>query len=335
MLQASTVPAYLLGRGMLAPEELLEPEVFLVEHQRRNSSFELHRPGTGGYFVKQPASPLASPSPALGREHRILVQLSRDQRVASHVPRPVAHDVRRDVLVTELVRGSTVSDRQLRTGVFPEDHAHALAGVLRAIHAVRPEAPGTDACEVPLALQLLQHTPDADDPGAPALRAVATSPALQQLVRDVLARWPRSTLIHGDLRWDNVILADDGRQVLVDWELWALGDPAWDVACVAAQSLQWWAASAGPSGQPADSTFPLARVLPSMFRFVDTYAAERSEGFVVRVAQLTALRLVQAAYELLSGRASGANIDLVLRVADALAARPRDGWRRLRAGQRP
>lgn len=59
-----------------------------------------------------------------------------------------------------------------------------------------------------------------------------------RLARTVPADGGRTSLLHGDYRFDNVVLADDGSVAAVlDWELCTLGDPVVD-AC---WSLQYWA----------------------------------------------------------------------------------------------
>ncbi len=59
-------------------------------------------------------------------------------------------------------------------------------------------------------------------------------------VDDVLVRMGqlRSTLIHSDLRADNLLFAPDGTAVtLIDWQGAGIGPPAWDLAYLLSQSL--------------------------------------------------------------------------------------------------
>ncbi|MEA2722219.1 MAG: hypothetical protein QOJ39_4083 [Candidatus Eremiobacteraeota bacterium] len=41
-----------------------------------------------------------------------------------------------------------------------------------------------------------------------------------------------SAFVHGDVRWENVIVAGDDDAVLIDWEDAGRGAPAWDVGCL-------------------------------------------------------------------------------------------------------
>jgi thiamine kinase-like enzyme len=47
-------------------------------------------------------------------------------------------------------------------------------------------------------------------------------------------------VVHGDVRWNNALLADRGsgeQVVLIDWEFAQMGDPAWDLAGGASEAL--------------------------------------------------------------------------------------------------
>jgi aminoglycoside phosphotransferase (APT) family kinase protein len=93
----------------------------------------------------------------------------------------------------------------------------------------------------------------------------------------------RSCLVHGDLKWDNVV-SEGGQGVrVVDWERAAMGDPAWDVAGILHEQVV----------DPRTAIFASA--------FLDAYlqAADPPDpaGFAERAARLAGARLVQSALE--------------------------------------
>jgi aminoglycoside phosphotransferase (APT) family kinase protein len=90
-----------------------------------------------------------------------------------------------------------------------------------------------------------------------------------RLSRTVPAPSGKPGLVHGDYRFDNVVLADDGTVAAVlDWELCTLGDPVAD-AC---WSLQYWA---DPDDEVTflTSSPTLARALPRRSEVLGRYAA--------------------------------------------------------------
>lgn len=66
--------------------------------------------------------------------------------------------------------------------------------------------------------------------------------AIDQARRD----WRRETVVHGDVRWDNLLVAAGAAQGpnmnfrLIDWETLGAGDPAWDVASQLSEYVRMW-----------------------------------------------------------------------------------------------
>jgi aminoglycoside phosphotransferase (APT) family kinase protein len=67
---------------------------------------------------------------------------------------------------------------------------------------------------------------------------IATDPSLSQGLRSAREGWRNLCLIHADLKHDNILLiedADSPRVAIIDWEMARVGDPAWDLAGLAAR----------------------------------------------------------------------------------------------------
>ena len=96
-----------------------------------------------------------------------------------------------------------------------------------------------------------------------------------------MPRAERSVLVHGDYRFDNVILSDEHRvHAVLDWELSTLGDPYSDLGVL----LAYWTESddeLGPLERPPSS----APGFGGRLAIVDTYervtASARSRHLVV------------------------------------------------------
>lgn len=167
------------------------------------------------------------------REHRIMSALT-----PSDVPVPVPLGVDTDqqgadFYVTTFVDGRVVRTSDDATDLSPVERRSAaldLVDVLAGIHAVDPDAVGLGDLarkEDYIARQLRrwygqwqdQHTHDL--PAIPTLhdRLITKIPDQQDV-----------SIVHGDYRLDNTIIADDGRiAAVLDWELCTLGDPLADV----------------------------------------------------------------------------------------------------------
>jgi aminoglycoside phosphotransferase (APT) family kinase protein len=134
--------------------------------------------------------------------------------------------------------------------------------------------------------------------------------ALDQLHDD----WRPSRLIHGDFKWSNVLVQQDGtgipvRALLLDWEMAQLGDPAWDVG----SALHAFITEAVLELEAIDGTKPeaaagllgavLARLLPAHRDFWSRYleAARLTEAEARdlrdRLPGHVAARLLKSAFE--------------------------------------
>jgi aminoglycoside phosphotransferase (APT) family kinase protein len=148
--------------------------------------------------------------------------------------------------------------------------ADSLLATQAALHAVDPVAVGLGelgASGGSVERQLERWRRQYDD------GRVRRLPLLEELhlrlARTVPATSSPAALIHGDYRFDNVVLGEDGAVVAVlDWELSTLGDPVAD-AC---WSLLYWA---DPDDQDTflPSSPTLAGGLPSRAEAAGRYAA--------------------------------------------------------------
>lgn len=114
--------------------------------------------------------------------------------------------------------------------VAPLAAMHRAAG--RLVHAGR--LPAALKGPPPWGLRLF----DGDAPAelwrhpvlGPLLARVGADRAIVTGMRRARGAWRPVTLVHADLKHDNLLLARDGRLAVVDWEMARAGDPAWDLA---------------------------------------------------------------------------------------------------------
>lgn len=131
--------------------------------------------------------------------------------------------------------------------------------------------------------------------------------------------WRVATVIHGDLRLDNLLALPAGDVRLVDWELVQAGDRAWDVAGVLHDLLGLWirglpgGAELTSERRAAAAERPLGELHPLFRAFWHGYLAtgevglDRGDGgdegddvagLLRRSVRFSVLRLIQTAWEL-------------------------------------
>jgi hypothetical protein len=136
--------------------------------------------------------------------------------------------------------------------------------------------------------------------------------ALCRSLDDLSAMWQSSTVIHGDIKSDNVLWIKEeqssgGAIRIVDWEMVQRGDPAWDVAGYFQDVLLFWLTSL-PSADSVEEMVdrcarPLRMLHPLFRSFWRAYrgtmgAAHHSAELLSRAVKYTGGRLIQSAYEM-------------------------------------
>lgn len=349
------VVALLCERGLISRRDVVHGRITIENSSRRHLSMKVYIEDGRSLFVKRAHT--TDRQMSLAREasaYRMFSSLPEVDPLRRHVPVLVSYDSARHVLIVEVVeRGENARERQLQHRRMALWCARGLGAVLSMLHASSRAAElgthdrETVASDPPGALEMHRpHVSLIHQSSAASLElfaAIQSSDELCAQLNHLSSSWRRTSLIHGDVKWDNVVVAPPTmlRTVtLVDWEFFAMGDPCWDVGAVFADYLGIWLASIPMGGGRPFSRFeshariPLARLRPSLRTFWQTYvntAEELESGSDVtldRCMQNSAARLLQSAFEYTQGRGlfDGrvvATVQLAKNVLDAPAAAAR------------
>jgi aminoglycoside phosphotransferase (APT) family kinase protein len=238
-LDLGAIAGFLVGEGVPVAGRL---RAQLIEGGRSNLTFALtddrHR-----WVLRRP--PLAATTPSahdMAREFRVMRALE-----ATDVPVARTVALCEDVAVTgapftvvEYVEGTTIRTRQ-ELRALDDDQvaacARALVGALAGLHRVDHRAVGLESfgrAHGYAARQLRRWT------GQWRIVAAGRFPLAERLADRLAAAVPEqehTTVVHGDFRIDNTLLAPNDPGVVravVDWELSTIGDPVADVALMCA-----------------------------------------------------------------------------------------------------
>jgi hypothetical protein len=162
------------------------------------------------------------------------------------------------------------------------------------------------------------------------LNIIQSYPDFPHTLDRLRERWRFDSLIHGDIKWDNLHVTLEGvggveaapegagapkpadgkvRLRLIDWELADFGDACWDAGAVFQSYLSFWVFSMpAAAGVPAEqlvgaAQFPVERMQPAIRAFWKTYVETRGLGSeeardaLERSVAYGAARMIQTAYE--------------------------------------
>jgi len=178
------------------------------------------------------------------------------------------------------------------------------------------------------------------------LRILQTEQGLSEQLDQICQEWQPGTVIHGDIKLDNVLVRipqekqeDAAVELwLADWEMVQFGDPAWDLAGALQDFLIYWVSSMPLSNEltveemVAVARVPLAFVRNATRALWFSYRAEAgldvdsANEFLLRAVRFSAARLIQSAFERLYNmdRLAGPPV-LLLQMSANLLAEPARG----------
>jgi Ser/Thr protein kinase RdoA (MazF antagonist) len=338
MLEQSDIAHYLLSLGLVKPRAVVEEDLTVVDVSRRNRVFVATTRAGPTHVVKQ-----AGPRSALTLNHEasVLRAMGNVPTLANSVPAVVHHEPKAALLVLRSPHDARSWSEH--HGVrFPRTAANALGQTLAAVHAMPPDA----AEDLPTGLDRMWALSLPEPPhefvldlSAGAQDVVArlqASHAICDRLREMHETMSDGAFVHGDLRWDNCLVAAAPgsrrrtRVLLIDWELAGRGVAAYDVGTVLAEYLRIWVGSI-PIIEPSDpgrlasqAKHPLARMQPAMAAFWSGYRQASPRPPPLRgVVELAAVHLLRTAVEHAEGQAAAsAHVVTLVQLADNLLRQP-------------
>lgn len=318
---------YLLRLGLLDLASLVRDGLRIEEVPGRNRNFRvLGGPGQTFFLKQAPRDEIGTDGP-LAVEACLYDWVAADPRATGLrplFPRRRHYDPERSILVLDLVT-EAVHPYVLEDEAAP-DYVAALrrlvATALAECHGLpAPRDLGIEAAlpdTAPWVFDLARPEPASLRELAPAqlsvIQALQAQPDAVAALDRLRDGWRPTRLIHGDFKWNNVLIQQDSggmpaRVLLLDWELAQLGDPAWDVGA----ALHAFIAEAVLGLELTDGTSPeaaagllggvISRLLPAHRDFWSGYleAARRTDpeagAILDRLPGHVATRLIKSAYE--------------------------------------
>jgi hypothetical protein len=318
VLAQEDVAQYLLERGLIGPEAVLDGDLTIRDASSRNRNFRVETRHGAGYILKQGLTQEAIATVA--HEASVYHRLSSGaDALNGHVPRFFGYDASHGVLALELVRDAEdLRTLHLRTGRFSAGPSATVGSALGLLHGTT-ELPAGESPPAPPPWVLWVHRPDArvfrdiSSAGLELIRIVQNSAGFPRALDDLGADWTPTALIHGDVKWDNCLVssAEDGREEvkLIDWESASAGDPAWDIGSALSHYLSFWLFSIPVTGAvpperfPELARYPLDAMKPALAACWIAYADARglapaaAADELVRAVRFAGARLVQTAFE--------------------------------------
>jgi hypothetical protein len=253
-LNVANVGHFLIWRGLLNAGAIVAGDLSVLDASRRNRNFKVIRGAGPGLFIKEMREMQPDAMATLRREAACYEAAREDPTLSRLMPRLLAYDPGRHVLTLELLpEAESLADYHAREKTWPAEIGQMLGEGLGLYHA-RPAPIADNAAlgalfprQIPVVLTWQKGGHAALGQYGrigPALSAlIRQHPEFETLLDAVGAEWRFDSLIHGDMKWDNVLIfpGQGGLDFrIVDWELADLGDADWDVGAVLQSFLTVW-----------------------------------------------------------------------------------------------
>jgi Ser/Thr protein kinase RdoA (MazF antagonist) len=335
----SAVP-FLLEHGLLERDWIVDGELTLLSATRRNRNLRIEGPGGAGYLIKQPDELAPAGRRTLTNEAAFYEFCQHEPAaaaVARFLPRLVLRDRDCALHALELIPGAaTLAAYHLGRSPdeFPVGASHGLGHELGTLHRVF-RLPGL--VDDPRLSWLSQSVPwvfsahrrptpamlaDLSPAGARVFQIIQSQAGLSAELDNLGRLWRHETLIHGDIKSDNILVGvPRGRHEapleavwIVDWEFVQIGDPAWDLASALHDFLVFWTSSMplepdlSAEAMIDRARYPLSVLRPAIRSLWQGYRAAaglgtpenepEADALFRRAVAFSAARLIMAAHEL-------------------------------------
>ncbi len=338
MLDVDHVLPFLIDHQLITPDWILDGDLTIRSLARRNRNLMIEGPGGRGYLIKQPDRTAPDTHRTLEAEagfYEYCRQSASVRELSRWLPPFAIRDDRHGAIVLELLPDAQplqVHHLEGRPGELRAGPSAALGRALGTLHRLFDETrlgdqPGGGWLRDgrPSAFQL--HRPslsllsDLSPAAARVLQIIQAEPGLKELLDHLAEEWRNETVIHGDIKSENILVAgpwsdepgDGSKLWLVDWEFVQRGDPAWDLAGVLHDYLVFWTGTMpldptlSPPEMVSRARYPLEAIQPALHAFWKAYyGASRWAGTGSRVeadallrrgVRFSGVRLILAAIE--------------------------------------
>jgi hypothetical protein len=146
------------------------------------------------------------------------------------------------------------------------------------------------------------------------IKLIQKNPKIVSSLESIYMDWKVQTLVHGDIKWDNVIVTNfDSKSCnvyIVDWELVEFGDPAWDIAGIFHDFITFWISSISsseatnikdlniPTNTPFDNIKDHIRTFWMGYVKNKKLTNKESNSLLLKSTRYCASRLLQKTYEM-------------------------------------
>lgn len=324
-LTSSSLASWLIQRGLLDPAAIIGGEFAVEELQFHNCGFQVYRPADRPLYVKQLREFDRPNVLCLEREAAFGAAVTCAESLewlASRLPTFLDYDTRHHAVTVALLSATeNLHETMERVVSIPELVARGLGHLIGAFHSSESVdlVSGISSRLCPgkppwiLSFHIDQGAGFLSPANEQFLEVLQRDNVFTASLNDLRSNWQATSLMHGDLKWNNVLIRETDSEpdwYVIDWEMVDRGDPLWDLGTMIQCWWHFWILSTPPDELTSlddllthrraafDETRPS---LDSLWKgYLTAARLADSDALATRhvVARFAAVRMLQTVYEL-------------------------------------
>jgi thiamine kinase-like enzyme len=318
LLSEYNIAHYLMDKGYILPENIVEGKYSARRQDSRNNNFLINKEYDNAFFIKQCRGTQALDMETMRIEATIYWLANNDQnfkKLKAFLPKYFDYNYQQHILVTELLSKSINLHQYLdSSNDFSATIGTQIATLLAAYHqrSISPDefnqAPFTlFKKNKPWVFNLTSMdfntwATSVTGPQQHSINLIRTTPQFVELLQAQESLWQASTLCHNDIKFPNLLIEENEEGLhlrLIDWELADIGDPAWDIAAVFNSFFTFWISR--QEKQQGKEAINMEKMQPTIHAFWNKYCAvmhiENQGAFLRKCLSFSALKLVHTCFE--------------------------------------
>ena len=327
-LNIDNAAEYLIARGLLVTKSIVDGDLKIIDASRRNRNLHIIRKNDTSLFIKQPNPSNVENLTTIKKETLLYLLMQTDsdfESLKEIAPKILDFDEQRNILITEFVKNSQSWNtyNYVHHGAIEKEESAQLGKIIATYHSAFNRFVNDHRLNflqggfIPVA-SIVRPGPEIfieiTSANLKLLKLVQQYPTFFHSLEELYSKWHPMTLIHGDIKWDNIIMSpkEDSKSFkinIVDWETASIGDPAWDIGSVFQEFIVSWLYFLPTTGRDSaeqlltTTTHPIKEVQLAIRAFWNAYVkftginSKESNRLLIRSVKFCAARLVQSAYE--------------------------------------
>lgn len=340
-INIDNVVTYLLEHKLINNNSIVDGDLQIFDVSRKNKNIKVIRKNDTSFLLKQSNPTDTQSSTTIKREALLYALMQNDEDflpLLNISPRLIDFDVEKNLMITEFVIGSSFRDHVLYAMNETDTKYVGLLGktIANYHYSFAKKATNQKLKFLPRTFifeNLLIHPgPEIfislSQANMKLLKIIQKDQKIYDLLEGIVSSWDLQTLIHGDIKFDNIIIASSKKNtksvnkiLITDWEMATIGDPAWDIGSIFQEFVRLWLSLLPITG--ADSAEQLINISKESFQNMqkflrafwngyyegtDDKSAKELNELLIKSTNFCSLRLIQSAYEMLTSQSELNNL---------------------------